>query len=119
MTNETTKTQRIIMTVVAVLGGLYLMLLAPTQAMQTLKIALDQVMLRLVPHDADFYPAVPILSVTFSAWIIAFVLAGSTLLVIAKKIYDGVKWARATALGLFAIPAVAGITMMIPWFVLV
>ena len=59
MTNETTKTGRIVMTIVAVIGGLYLMLLAPTQAMQTLKIALDQVMLRLVPHDADFYPARP------------------------------------------------------------
>lgn len=119
MTNETTKNQRLIMTVVAIVGGLYLMLLAPTQAMQTLKIALDQVMLRLVPYDADFYPAVPILSVTFSAWIIAFVLAGSTLLVLARKIYEGAKWARAAALGLFAIPSVAGITMMIPWFVLV
>lgn len=119
MTNETTKTQRILMAVVAVIGGLYLMLLAPTQAMQTLKIALDQVLLRLVPHDADFYPAVPILSVTFSAWIIAFVFAGATLLVLAKKLYEGVKWARAAALGLFAIPSVAGMTMMIPWFVLV
>lgn len=107
------------MTIVAVIGGLYLMLLAPTQAMQTLKIALDQVMLRLVPHDADFYPAVPVLSTTFSAWIIAFVLSGSMLLVLAKKIYDGVKWTRAAALGLFAIPSVAGMTMMIPWFVLV
>jgi hypothetical protein len=116
---ETTKTQRIVMTVIAVMGGLYLMLLAPTQAMQTLKIALDQVLLRLVPHDADFYPAVPILSVTFSAWIIAFVLAGAALVVLAKKIYDGAKWARATALGLFAVPSVAGMTMMIPWFVLV
>lgn len=119
MKNETTQNQRFVMTIVAVAGGLYLMLLAPTQAMQTLKIALDQVLLRLVPHDADFYPAVPILSVTFSAWIIAFVLAGSMLLVLAKKIYDGVKWARAVALGLFAIPSVAGMTMMIPWFVLV
>ncbi|GAB1471639.1 hypothetical protein MASR2M66_25170 [Chloroflexota bacterium] len=119
MTNETTKTQRTIMAVVAVIGGLYLMLLAPTQAMQTLKIALDQVLLRLVPHDADFYPAVPILSVTFSAWIIAFVFAGALLLVLSKKLYEGAKWARAAALGMFAIPSVAGMTMMIPWFVLV
>ena len=119
MKNETTKTQRLIMTIVAVVGGLYLMLLAPTQAMQTLKIALDQVLLRLVPHDADFYPAVPVLSTTFSAWIIAFVFSGAMLLVVAKKLYDGVKWARAAALGLFAIPSVAGMTMMIPWFVLV
>lgn len=107
------------MTIVAVVGGLYLMLLAPTQAMQTLKIALDQVILRLIPYDADFYPAVPILSTTFSVWIIAFVLAGAMLLILAKKIYEGVKWARAAALGLFAVPSVAGMTMMIPWFVLV
>jgi hypothetical protein len=119
MINETTKTQRILMAVVAVIGGLYLMLLAPTQAMQTLKIALDQVLLRLVPHDADFYPAVPVLTTTFSAWIIAFVFSGALLLMLAKKLYEGVKWARAAALGLFAIPSVAGITMMIPWFVLV
>ncbi|MCL4824916.1 MAG: hypothetical protein KJZ57_11940, partial [Anaerolineales bacterium] len=119
MKNETTKTHRLVMTIVAVVGGLYLMLLAPTQAMQTLKIALDQVILRLIPYDADFYPAVPILSTTFSVWIIAFVLAGAMLLILAKKIYEGVKWARAAALGLFAIPSVAGMTMMIPWFVLV
>ncbi|MFZ5909302.1 MAG: hypothetical protein ACOYYU_04740 [Chloroflexota bacterium] len=58
-------------------------------------------------------------SVTFSAWIIALVFAGATLLMLAKKLYEGVKWARAAALGLFAIPSVAGMTMMIPWFVLV
>jgi hypothetical protein len=119
MTNESAKTQRIVMAVVAIIGGLYLMLLAPTQAMQTLKIALDQVMLRLVPHDADFYPAVPILTVTFSAWIIAFVFAGAALIMLAKKIYDGEHWARATALGLFAIPSVGGMVSIIPWFVLV
>jgi hypothetical protein len=107
------------MTVVAIIGGLYLMFLAPTQAMQTLKISLDQVMLRLVPYDADFYPAVPILSATFSAWIIAFVFSGALLVMLAKKLYDGVRWARAAALGAFAIPSVAGMTMMIPWFVLV
>ena len=119
MVNETTKTQRILMAVVAVIGGLYLMLWAPTQSMQTLKVSLDQVLLRLVPHDADFYPAVPVLSVTFSAWIIAFVFAGAFLLMLAKKLYEGVKWARAAALGMFAIPSVGGMTMLIPWFVLV
>lgn len=119
MFKETTKLHRILITAVALLGGIYLLTLAPTQAMQTLKISLDQVLSRLVPHDADFYPAVPILSVTFSAWIISFVFAGSLLLILSKKLYQGVEWARATALGLFAIPAVAGMTMMIPWFVLV
>ena len=50
MVNETTKTQRILMAVVAVIGGLYLMLWAPTQSMQTLKVSLDQV---LLPFDFE------------------------------------------------------------------
>jgi hypothetical protein len=119
MFKETTRTQRILMATVAILGGIYLLVLAPTQAMQTLKISLDQVLARLVPHDADFYPAVPILSVTFSSWIISFIFVGSLLLFLSKKLYQGAEWARATAMGLFAVPAVAGMTMMIPWFVLV
>ena len=119
MKDETSKTQRVILLFVAIIGGIFLLLFAPTMAMKTLKIAINQSLLRLVPHDADFYPSVPILTTTFSAWIVAFVFSGAFLLMIAKKLYDGEKWARAFALGLFAIPSVAGITMMIPWFVLV
>lgn len=119
MFDETSKTQRIIMLVVAILGGIFLLMFAPTMAMKTLKIAMNQSLLRLIPHDADFYPSIPVLETTYSAWIIGFVFSGAFLLMIAKKLYDGEKWARAFALGLFAVPSIAGITMMIPWFVLV
>ncbi len=119
MFKETTKTQRTLMMVVAILGGIYLMALAPTQAMQTLKIALDQAFVRLIPYDADFYPAVPVLTATYSAWIVVFVFAGAFAIMLSKKLYQGALWARATVLGLFAAPAVAGMTMVIPWFVLV
>ncbi len=119
MFKETTKTQRTLMMVVVILGGIYLMALAPTQAMTTLKISLDQAFTRLIPYDADFYPAVPVLTTTYSAWIVVFVFAGSFALILAKKLYQGAHWARATVLGLFAAPAVAGMTMVIPWFVLV
>ncbi len=119
MFNETTKTQRMIMLAVAILGGIFLMAFAPTMAMKTLKISMDQAFTRLIPHDADFYPAIPILSATYSMWIIAFIFVGSMALMLSKKLYQGLKWARATALGLFAVPAVAGMTMIIPWFVLV
>ena len=119
MIKETTKTQRTLMMVVAILGGIYLMALAPTQAMQTLKISLDQAFTRLIPYDADFYPAVPVLTATYSAWIVSFLFIGSLALVLSKKVQEGAHWARATILGLFAAPAVAGMTMVIPWFVLV
>ena len=42
MFNETTKTQRMIMLAVAILGGIFLMAFAPTMAMKTLKISMDQ-----------------------------------------------------------------------------
>ncbi len=119
MFNETSRTQRIILAIVAVVAGVYLIMLAPTQAMQTLKIAMDQAFLRLIPHDADFYPAIPILAATFSVWMVLLVFAGALSLMLIKKLYDGEKWARAAAMGIYAIPAVGGITMVIPWFVLV
>ncbi|MBL7059695.1 MAG: hypothetical protein ISS10_01710, partial [Candidatus Marinimicrobia bacterium] len=49
MFNNTTKTQRIVMAATAVVAGLFMMYIAPTQGMQTLKIALENVMERLIP----------------------------------------------------------------------
>jgi len=119
MFNKTTKLQRTILAATAVVAGLFMMYLAPTMGMKTLKIALENVMERLIPFDPDFYPAVPILGATYGFWIIALYLGGAISIVIAKKVYAGEEWARGTMLGLFAIPSVAGMTMLIPWMVLV
>ncbi|MGD9487908.1 MAG: hypothetical protein AB7W47_07800 [Calditrichaceae bacterium] len=119
MLNKTNKTQRIVMAVTAVIAGLFMMYIAPTQGMQTLKIALENVMERLIPFDPDFYPAVPILGATYGVWMVILWLAGAFAIVIAKKVYEGEEWARSTMLGLAAIPSVAGMTMLIPWMVLV
>ena len=119
MFNKTTPMQRTIMAVTAVIAGIMMMYVFPTQGMQTLKIALDQVMERLIPFDPDFYPAVPILGATYGIWFVVLWLGGALALVIAKQVYDGKEWARSTMLGLSAIPAVAGMTMWIPWMVLV
>jgi hypothetical protein len=119
MFNETTKTQRIIMAVTAVIAGIFMMYIMPTQGMRTLKYALENVMTRLIPFDPDFYPAVPILGATYGVWMVVLWLGGALAIVIAKNVYDGKEWARSTMLGLAAIPAVAGMTMWIPWMVLV
>jgi len=119
MFNKTTQLQRTILGVTAVLAGLFMMYLAPTMGMKTLKIALENVMERLIPFDPDFYPAVPILGATYGVWFVLLWLGGAFSLVLAKKVYDGEEWARGTILGIFAIPSVAGMTMFIPWMVLV
>ncbi len=119
MFNETTKTQRIIMAVSALIAGIFMMYFAPSEAMHTVKVALREVMERLIPYDPDFYPAVPVLVWTYSIWMVALWLLGAFALVLAKKIYDGVQWARASLLGFSAVTAVAGMVMLIPWMVLV
>ncbi len=119
MINETTKMQRTIMAVTAVVAGLFMMYVAPSEAMHTLKIALQEVMERLIPFDPDFYPAVPILGATYSIWMVALWLGGAFAVVLAKKVYDGAQWARSILLGFSALTAVAGMTMLIPWMVLV
>ena len=116
---ETTKLQRKIAAGVAVVVGLYLLIIAPTQAMTTLKLALHTVMERLIPFDPDFYPAVPVLGTTFDIWMLLFSFGGALLLVLAYKIYKGDLTARAVGLGVSAIAAVAGMTMFIPWMVLI
>ncbi len=119
MFNETTKTHRMIMAITAVVAGLFMMYVAPEQGMRTLKLALDGVISRILYVDPDFYPAVPILGATYAAWMIILYLAGAFAIVLVKKVYEAKKWARATLLGLTAIPAVAGMTMLIPWMVLI
>ncbi len=119
MFNKTTKMQRTIMGITALVAGLMMMWVFPTQGMETLKTALHEVMERLIPFDPDFGPAVPILGATYSIWLILLWLGGALAIVIAKAVYDGKEWARASMLGLSAIPAVAGMTMWIPWMVLV
>lgn len=119
MFNKTTQMQRTIMAVTAVIAGIMMMYIFPTQGMETLKIALHNVMERLIPFDPDFYPAVPILGATYGIWFVILWLGGALAIVIAKSIYDGKEWARSAMLGLAAIPAVAGMTMWIPWMVLV
>ena len=119
MFNNSTKTQRIIMAITAVVAGLFMMYVAPEQGMRTLKLALDGVINRILYVDPDFYPAVPILGATYGAWLVILYMAGAFALLIARKVYIGEEWARATLLGLVAIPAVAGMTMLIPWMVLI
>ncbi|NOR87418.1 MAG: hypothetical protein GQ527_07400, partial [Bacteroidales bacterium] len=119
MYKETTNIQRIIAAVVAVVAGIYFVVWAPSQAMWTLKHALEAVMDRLIPFDPDFYTAVPILGATFGIWMLLLAFGGSLLLVVAYGIYKGNLQARAAALGVAGIAAVAGMTMFIPWMVLI
>lgn len=121
MTNETTRTGRIIMAVVAVLVGLFLMFQAPFISLKALNPALHRLIEVFQPAEPAgvWDTPVAILTATFHTWIALFVFAGALLVLIAKDIYADKKWARPLALALMAIPSIGGMTMVIPWLVLV
>lgn len=121
MTNETTKTGRLVMTIVVVLVGLFLMFSAPFITITQLNLALHRLVEVFQPADPNgvWDTPVKILSATFHVWMALYVFGGALLILIAKDIYTDKKWARPLALALLAIPSIGGMTFVIPHMVLV
>jgi len=121
MTNETTKTGRTIMAVVAVLIGIFLLFSSPFITMRALNPALHSLVERFQVAEPEgvWDTPVGILTATFHVWLALFFFAGGTLVVIAKDIYAGKPWARPLALAMLSIPSIGGMTFNIPWIVLV
>ena len=121
MTGKTTKTGRIIMTVVAVLVGIFMMFSAPFISMKALTPALHNLIEthQVQQPNGVWDTPVGILTATFHVWIALFVFGRAALVVIAEDIYADKKWARPVALSLLALPSIGGMTMVIPWMVLV
>lgn len=122
MTNETTQKGRMIMTILAVVIGLFMIFVAPFMAQDALSTPLHRLIEvnQIQQPDGVWDTPVGILTATFNVWIALFVIGGAILLVIAKDIYAGDKeWARPLALTILAIPSMGGMTMAIPWIVLV
>ena len=121
MTNETTKTGRIVMTVAAVLVGVFLMFSTPFITVDQLNLALHRLVEVFQPAEPNgvWDTPVKILSATFHVWMALFIFAGALLVLIAKDIYADKKWARPLALALMAIPSIGGMTFVIPHMVLV
>jgi len=121
MTGKTTPTQRAILAAVAVIMGLYLMFVAPFQTLDTLNPCLKNLVevWQVAEPNGVWDTPVKILTVTFYVWMALFVFAGAVLVVIAKDIYAGKRWARPLALALLSLPAIGGLSFVIPWMVLV
>ncbi|MCI0520421.1 MAG: hypothetical protein L0Z70_09230 [Chloroflexi bacterium] len=121
MSQETTPNQRLLMALVAVLLGLFLIFIAPFIAVRALNTPLHRLVevFQVQEPDGVWDTPVKILTATYYVWMTFFVFAGAALLVIANDIRKGVKWARPLALALLSIPSIGGMTMTIPWLVLV
>jgi len=121
MTNVTTSRGRLIMAVTSVLAGLFMMLAVPYLATQTLNEALHSLVevFQVKYPDGVWDTPVPILTYGYNIWIGLMFFGGAALLILAKYIWQGEKWARPAALGILSMPSIGGLTMTVPWLVLV
>jgi len=104
------------------LSALLMVVYVPFTAFDMVNPILGYQIERIAQFKADGNPSWPLLTLT--TWLVSFfypfwgtmsVLAGITLFVIAKALYDGKVRARGLALLCLAVPSIGGAYMIVPW----
>lgn len=109
MVENVTSRDRVVMAVVAVIAGILMLTAAPNMIIAAMDAVLKGIAVKLptIPNP-DVKAAPQIVTLFFPLWGALTMVAGVTLLAITLPLYRGERWARATAIGMTAIPAIAG-----------
>ena len=112
---ETSQKNRTIMAIIAVVIGLIMAYVIPFMV-QT---SLERVLIHLTAHIQDGFPAFSsglwLFDVFYSVWQAVIFAAGAALIIIAWEIKKGTEWTYPLAVALFAVPAIGGFFMFLPY----
>jgi hypothetical protein len=112
---ETPQNNRTIMSVLAIVVGL-LMIGAIPFIVQT---ALERVLINLTIHieagNPTFSSGLKLFDLFYPVWRAIIFVAGTALIIISKEIRKGEEWTYPLALALFALPAIGGMFMFLPY----
>ncbi|GAB1471642.1 hypothetical protein MASR2M66_25200 [Chloroflexota bacterium] len=112
---ETSQSNRNIMSILAIVIGLLMMTVIPfiTQT------SLERVLFGLTKHieagNPTFSSGIPLFDFFYPVWRALIFVAGAGLLVISQEIKKGEEWTYQIAMSLFALPAVGGMFMFLPY----
>ncbi|MDE3089059.1 MAG: hypothetical protein KGJ80_06715 [Chloroflexota bacterium] len=109
LVENVTSRDRWVMAVVAVIAGILMLTVAPNIFIGAMDTVLKGIAVKLptIPNP-DLKAAPQIVTLFFPLWGALGMIAGATLLAITLPLYRGERWARAVAIGMAAIPAIAG-----------
>ena len=111
----TSQKNRNIMAIIAVVIGLIMAYAIPF-IVQT---SLERVLIHLTAHIEDGFPAFSsglwLFDVFYSVWQAVIFAAGAALIIISWEIKKGTEWTYPLAVTLFALPAVGGFFMFLPY----
>jgi len=113
--DTTSKTKLAIMAAIAVVIGLVMAYIIPFMV-QT---SLERVLIHLQAHIAEGFPAfssgLKLFDFFFSAWRALIFVAGAALITIAWEVKKGRNWTFPAAITFFAVPAIGGFFMFLPY----
>jgi len=107
---------------IVILGAILMIVFVPFSSFDMVNPIIELQLERIEQFKADGNAKWHLLTLTtwlvsffFPFWATLSVLAGVALLIIAKPLYEGEKWARGAALFCFSFPSIGGAYMIVPW----
>ena len=112
---ETSQKNRNAMSIIAIIVGLLMVTVIPFMT-QT---SLDRVLVGLTEHikagNPTFSSGIPLFDLFYPIWRAVIFVAGAALLVISQEIKKGEEWTYQIAMSIFALPAIGGMFMFLPY----
>ena len=115
MQETTSQRNRTIMTIIAILVGLLMISIIPFLVQTSLERVLHGLDEHVKAGNPTFASGLTLFDLTYPAWRAIIFVAGIALIVISPEIRKGRDWTYPLAMTLFALPAIGGMFMFLPY----
>lgn len=112
---ETPQKNRTIMSVIAVVIGLLMAYLIPFLTQTSLERVLVNLMAHIDAGNPAFTSGLTLFDLFYPAWRAVIFVAGAALIIISGEIRKGTEWTYPLSITLFALPAIGGMFMFLPY----
>ena len=112
---ETSQRNRTIMSIIAILVGLLMISIIPFIVQTSLERVLHGLDEHVKAGNPTFSSGLPLFDLFYPVWRAVIFVAGIALIVISQEIRKGSEWTYPLAMTLFALPAIGGMFMFLPY----
>jgi len=113
--NATSQTNRTIMSIIAILVGLLMVAIIPFLVQTSLERVLHNLDEHVNAGNPTFASGLKLFDLFYPAWRAIIFVAGIALIVTSQEIQKGSEWTYPLAVALFALPAIGGMFMFLPY----
>jgi len=112
---DTSQTNRLIMSVIAIVIGLLMVALIPFLVQTSLERVLVNLMAHIAEGNPTFSSGLKLFDFFYPVWRAVIFVAGVALIIISQQIRKGQAWTYPLAVTLFALPSIGGMFMFLPY----